>query len=231
MKEQTVTGYPSFDKPWLKYYSEEAINTPLPECTMYELVFRNNQDNLDRTAIEYYGTKISYGEMFQEISYLAGTLERSGVKESDIVTICMINSPETIFLLFALNKIGAVANMVCGLNTCKELKKCIMDVNSKIVFTLDTFQDKFEQLIDEIQVEKIVVAKASQSMGNISLDDARLLGEPKKHTTAKGYAFYYMGTVFCRQGIEHKNLSQCRCTGGYYIYRGDNGRFERGDAW
>lgn len=179
MKEQTVTGYPSIDKPWLKYYSEEAINTPLPECTMYELVFRNNQDNLDRTAIEYYGTKISYGEMFQEISYLAGTLEWSGVKEGDIVTICMINSPAAIFLLFALNKIGAVANMVCGLNTCKELKKCITDVNSKIVFTLDTFQDKFEQLIDEIQVEKIVVAKASQSMENISLDDARLLGEPK----------------------------------------------------
>ena len=30
MQEQKMTGYPSIDKPWLKYYSEEAINTPLP---------------------------------------------------------------------------------------------------------------------------------------------------------------------------------------------------------
>jgi len=26
-----MTGYPSIDKPWLEYYSEEAINAKLPE--------------------------------------------------------------------------------------------------------------------------------------------------------------------------------------------------------
>lgn len=31
MTTQNMTGYPSIDKPWLKYYSEEAINAPLPE--------------------------------------------------------------------------------------------------------------------------------------------------------------------------------------------------------
>jgi hypothetical protein len=39
MEEKKLTGYPSIDKPWLKYYSEEAINTPLPECTMYEYLW------------------------------------------------------------------------------------------------------------------------------------------------------------------------------------------------
>ena len=39
-----LTGYPSIDKPWLKYYSEEAINAPLPECTMYEYIWKNNKD-------------------------------------------------------------------------------------------------------------------------------------------------------------------------------------------
>lgn len=38
------TGYPSIDKPWLKYYSEEAINAPLPECTIYEYLYENNKD-------------------------------------------------------------------------------------------------------------------------------------------------------------------------------------------
>ena len=36
MEEKELTGYPSIDKPWLKYYSDEAITAPLPECTMYE---------------------------------------------------------------------------------------------------------------------------------------------------------------------------------------------------
>ena len=39
-----ITGYPSVDKPWLKFYSEEAINAPLPECTLYENLLENNKD-------------------------------------------------------------------------------------------------------------------------------------------------------------------------------------------
>ena len=31
MGNTAQTGYPSIDKPWLKYYSQEAINAPLPE--------------------------------------------------------------------------------------------------------------------------------------------------------------------------------------------------------
>ncbi len=104
MNTNKNTGYPSIDKPWLKYYSQEMIGAPLPECTMYEHIFHKNQDNLDRTALHYYGTKISYRQMFQTISYMAGTLEDIGIQKGDIVTVCMINSPETIYLIFALNK-------------------------------------------------------------------------------------------------------------------------------
>lgn len=43
MEEKKLTGYPSIDKPWLKYYSEEAIYSKVPECTMYEYVLNNNK--------------------------------------------------------------------------------------------------------------------------------------------------------------------------------------------
>lgn len=50
--EKGLTGYPSIDKPWLKYYSEEAINSPLPECTVYENVYRHNKDYPNHIAID-----------------------------------------------------------------------------------------------------------------------------------------------------------------------------------
>ena len=59
MEQKTLTGYPSIDKPWLKYYSEEAINAPLPECTMYEHLYQNNRDYLHDTALIYFNRKIS----------------------------------------------------------------------------------------------------------------------------------------------------------------------------
>lgn len=58
-----LTGYASVDKPWLKYYSDEAINMPLPEGTMCSFVEKNNPNNLNGIAFRYFGTKISYNDI------------------------------------------------------------------------------------------------------------------------------------------------------------------------
>lgn len=57
MDKKKLTGYASVDKPWLKYYSEEAINAQLPECTMYEYLWECNKNCLQDIALEYYGKK------------------------------------------------------------------------------------------------------------------------------------------------------------------------------
>lgn len=46
MEQTNLTGYPSIDKPWLKYYSEEAIKAPLPECSLYDYLYICNRENM-----------------------------------------------------------------------------------------------------------------------------------------------------------------------------------------
>ena len=58
VEEKTLTGYPSIDKPWLKYYSNELINATLPDCTIYEYMRNNNVEYLDDIAIHYLGREI-----------------------------------------------------------------------------------------------------------------------------------------------------------------------------
>ena len=43
-EEKKATGYPSIDRPWLKYYSKEAIEAPLPDCTIYDYLVQNNKE-------------------------------------------------------------------------------------------------------------------------------------------------------------------------------------------
>lgn len=64
MKESKLTGYPSIDKPWLKYYSEEAIHAPLPKCTAYELIRRGNAGYPDDIALIYFDRMITYQRLF-----------------------------------------------------------------------------------------------------------------------------------------------------------------------
>ena len=59
------------------------------------------------------------------------------MKNNEAVTVCMLNAPETVCLLFVLNKIDAVANMVYGVEPPEELQKHLLDANSRFVFTLD----------------------------------------------------------------------------------------------
>lgn len=112
MEGKILTGYPSIDKPWLKYYSEEAIIAKLPTCTIYDYLYENNRDYQSRTALNYFGQKISYGVLFENIEKTARALRKNGVGRGSIVTILMLTLPETVYLFYALGKIGAIGNMV-----------------------------------------------------------------------------------------------------------------------
>lgn len=54
------TGYPSVDKPWLKYYSEKAKTPTVTECSLYEYLEKNNKEYPLDIAINYLGRKITY---------------------------------------------------------------------------------------------------------------------------------------------------------------------------
>ncbi len=164
MADQKLTGYPSIDKPWLKYYSEEAINAELPECSIYEYVYKCNQDNLSHIAIEYYGTKVTYQQLFKKVEQITRSLAILGVRKGEIVTVCTINQPEAICLILALNRLGAVANMIYGGGSEKELKKELINTKTRFVFTLDLFQESFVNLSQECGLERIVVSTLTESM-------------------------------------------------------------------
>ena len=101
MENKKLTGYPSIDKPWLKYYSEEAINAPLPECTLWQYLWENNKEYLFQTAITYYGKDITYACIFDEIKKYVASFVKLGIKKGDYVTIMSMQTPETIACIYA----------------------------------------------------------------------------------------------------------------------------------
>lgn len=50
MCEEKKTGYPSIDKPWLKYYDEEALHAQPAACTVYQNIYRHNKEHLIRVV-------------------------------------------------------------------------------------------------------------------------------------------------------------------------------------
>ena len=64
-----ITGYPSIDMPWLKYYTEEQILAPIPYgLTALEYLKLLNNNNLHLPAIEFLGKQMTYLELFKKIN-------------------------------------------------------------------------------------------------------------------------------------------------------------------
>ncbi len=160
--EKELTGYPSVDKPWLKYYSEEAINTPLPECTIYEYLWENNKDHLDDVAMLYFGRDITYRELFENIETVASAFLSLGVSKGDIVTIQSLLLPQTIYVVYALNKLGAIANLIYATLNEKEIEANLRETNSKVFFTMDAFYDKLN--LNKNIAEKVILLSIDGEM-------------------------------------------------------------------
>ena len=163
-EEKKLTGYPSIDKPWLKYYSEEAINAPLPECTLYDYLLENNKCHTEDIAINYYGCKITYSELFRKIDETAAAFYAMGVKAGDTVTVITLSCPSSVFCLYGLNRIGAVINYVNVLASLEELSDYIIDAGSKIVVAMDVFADKTLKAAKNAGAENLVVYSIDDGM-------------------------------------------------------------------
>lgn len=162
-QKKTLTGYPSKDLPWLQYYSEEQINYEIPKCTCYELLYNNNKDKLDDIAIDYFGNKITYKKLFENIENTAKAYQSLGVKKGDIVSFLAIDTPEIIYSFYALNRLGAISNMVDPRSNGNALEKYFNEVNSEYVVTISNFRKNILEIIDKTNVKKIIDINAVES--------------------------------------------------------------------
>ncbi len=155
---------PSVEKPWLQFFSEEALRTEFIEESIYDNLERNNRDYRRFTAINYFDKHISYGTMLHEIDRVAASLSALGIGKGDIVAFCSPSIPEVAYLLYALNKLGAVLYPIDPRNTAPEIIEFVKKVRPRLFFILDALYDNYKEMLPELPVEKIVVAPLDRSM-------------------------------------------------------------------
>lgn len=159
-----LTGKQSIDKTWLKYYEDYDIKQDIPKMSAYDYMVVNNNSNLDKNALNFYGIKITYEELLKNIDKITRSLISLGVKKGNIVTLAMANTPEMVYLFYALNRIGAISNVIDPRYSADEMKREINKVNSKYFITLVDCYDTSRRIIEETNVEKTVYLTALESM-------------------------------------------------------------------
>lgn len=137
-----------------------------PETTMFGALERAAKRFPKAIAFEFMGKKTNYTQMIAYFELAARALVAEGIQRGDVVTICLPNVPQAIILLYALNRIGAVANMIHPLSSQKEITYFLDDSDSKMILTLDLFYEKVVQARAEAKNKetKILMARISDEL-------------------------------------------------------------------
>lgn len=135
-----------------------------PEGSLYDVVYESSCKWPHNVAITYYSTDITYKELIKKIDRTARALKAIGVKKGDRVTICMPNTPEAVYMFYAISEIGAVANMIHPLSSEKEIEEYVNRAESKVMLTIDITYPKVENIIKNTSLEKVIVVSATRSM-------------------------------------------------------------------
>ncbi len=136
---------------WTRFYDEGVpARLKIPEVPLYKLLDWSSEKYPRRTALIFYGRRVSYAELRDAVDRFANALhERWGVGKGDRVAILLPNSPQFAVAYYGAIKTGATVTPVNPLYTGFELARQLKKARARILVALDMFRDKVETALRE----------------------------------------------------------------------------------
>ena len=150
--------------PWKDYLGEVPMHLDYFEGSMFEAVAAIARKYPNYVAFDFMGKSTTYKELVQQIEVCAKALKTIGIREGDKVTIAMPNCPQAVYLFYAVNLVGGIANMIHPLSAEKEIEFYLNESDSVTAITLDQFYHKFEAVRRNTKVVNIIIASIKDAL-------------------------------------------------------------------
>ena len=132
--------------PWAPWMGQVPMHLDYFRGSMVEMVEDVARRHPGVVAYTFMGSQASYEKLVRQIHECARALRQIGIQPGQKVTICMPNAPQTVVMFYAVNMVGAIANMVHPLSAEGEIEFYLNDSESVAALTLDQFYGKFANI-------------------------------------------------------------------------------------
>ena len=144
--------------PWKDYLGDVPMHLDYFDGSMFEAVENIAKQYPNYIAFDFMGRSTTYKELIRQIETCARSLKTLGIRPGDKVTIAMPNCPQAIYLFYAVNLVGGIANMIHPLSAEKEIEFYLNESGSIAAITLDQFYHKFARVRNNTKVVNIIIA-------------------------------------------------------------------------
>lgn len=161
-----LTGYPSIDKPWLKYYGnnafDDALNPPKNISVWEYMENALKKQGTQYPAYNYFGKTTSRSDFIKNVYIYASVFQQMGIQEDEVVCYYGPFLPETGYMLFALNMVGATTYFL----KLAISKDALAEETNKSRFAIvfDGMWENVKTVFAEGRFEKIIFISAEMSM-------------------------------------------------------------------
>ena len=154
----------SVKTPWLDHTGDVPATLNYFGGSMYEAMEKIAKSHPDAIALDFMGSTVSYGTLLAYIRKCAGALQALGLKKGDRLTIAMPNCPQAIYLFYAVNLAGGVANMIHPLSAEKEIEFYLNESDSFAAITLDQFYPKFARIRGNTGLKHLMITSIRDAL-------------------------------------------------------------------
>jgi len=149
------------EKPWLAFYPPGVPPTvPVPEVPVPRMFDEAAARWADRTALVFYGRRISFGELREMVNRFAAGFADLGVRRGDTVALYLLNSPQFVVAYLGALKAGARVTAISPVYTSFEIRHQLTDSGARMLVCQDILYDKVEKA--GVPLEHVVLGNVGE---------------------------------------------------------------------
>lgn len=138
----------------------------IPEQSVPEAFDEATQKWNTRTALTFYGGKMSYDELREQVDKFATALHHLGVKKGDRVALNLLNSPQFIIAYFGTIKLGAVVTPISPVYVSNEVKHQIQDSGAETIVCQDILYSVIEET--KLKFKNIILTNINEYLPSLT---------------------------------------------------------------
>ena len=153
--------------PWKNQMGDVPMHLDYFDGSMFEALEKIAQAYPRNIALDFMGSAISYKTLLQRIEQCAKALKTLGIRPGEKITIAMPNCPQAIYMFYAANRIGAIANMIHPLSAEKEIEFYLQESGSVAAITLDQFYGKFAAIRKNTGITNLILTSIADALSPV----------------------------------------------------------------
>lgn len=125
-------------------------------CSDYDFLLESNKNFMNYIALSFYNKKITFEELHENVKKYANALYKKGIRKGDKIALLLENSPEAVYLYYALGKIGAIRTGFSIYNNSYKMQRDFDLLKPQRIIAVNSMYGNIKDPCDALNISPIL---------------------------------------------------------------------------